>query len=92
MYKKVCNNPSERASISVPWVYWDGAFSDEELEEMCKYFSETGVERGTTVGHYDKETKEFIQKPNEEVRMSKDRKSTRLNSSHIPLSRMPSSA
>jgi PKHD-type hydroxylase len=70
MYKKVCNNPSERAGIFVPWVYWDGAFSAEELEEMCEYFSKNGVERGTTVGHYDKETNQFTQKPNEEVRVS----------------------
>ena len=36
--------------------------------------------------------KEMIRQQMKEISASGDRKSTRLNSSHIPLSRMPSSA
>lgn len=70
MYKKVCNNPAERSGISVPWVYWDGAFPEDELQEMSEYFSKQGVERGTTVGHYDTKTGGFKQDVNEDVRVS----------------------
>ena len=38
------------------------------------------------------EAKEALEKKSEEEPAATDRKSTRLNSSHIPLSRMPSSA
>ena len=34
----------------------------------------------------------FLKTPDEFIKKAADRKSTRLNSSHIPLSRMPSSA
>ena len=67
MYKSISNNPSKRTSISYPWSYWDGAFNAEELDKVCKYFTEQGVERGTTVGKKDPITDEVQQKPNEDV-------------------------
>ena len=70
MYKTISNNPSERAQISYPWAYWDGAFNSEELDKVCKYFTEQGVERGTTVGKKDPITGEVEQNPNENVRIS----------------------
>ena len=69
-YNKIFNNPIERASITYPWAYWDGAFNSEELDKVCKYFTEQGVERGTTVGKRDPITGEVIQEPNEKVRIS----------------------
>ena len=56
--------------ISYPWSYWDGAFNAEELDKVCKYFAEQGVERGTTVGKKDPITGETMQEPNEKVRIS----------------------
>ena len=70
MYKSISNNPIERAAITYPWSYWDGAFNPEELDKVCKYFTEQGVERGTTVGKRDSITGEVLQEPNENVRIS----------------------
>ena len=50
------------------------------------------TERVSIVGGYIPGTKELIAPLEYSGNMDKDRKSTRLNSSHIPLSRMPSSA
>jgi len=69
-YTKIFNNPIERAGISYPWAYWDGAFNSEELDKVCKYFTEQGVERGTTVGKKDPITGEVTQTVNDEVRVS----------------------
>ena len=69
-YNKIFNNPNERSMISYPWAFWDGAFNAEELDKVCKYFTEQGVERGTTVGKRDPITGEVIQEPNEKVRIS----------------------
>jgi PKHD-type hydroxylase len=69
-HNKIFNNPNERSMISYPWAFWDGAFNAEELDKVCKYFTEQGVERGTTVGKKDPITGEVIQEPNEKVRIS----------------------
>jgi hypothetical protein len=37
-YKTLYNNPNERSQITYPWVFWDNAFTDEEIEKMCAYF------------------------------------------------------
>lgn len=73
-YTTIMNNPWERNTITYPWVYWDGAFSEEELKKMCDYFAEQGVERGTTVGAKTSEANtgeiKIEQTPNESVRKS----------------------
>lgn len=73
-YMTIMNNPWERNAITYPWVYWDGAFSEEELKKMCDYFAEQGVERGTTVGAKISEANtgeiKIEQTPNENVRKS----------------------
>ena len=43
-------------------------------------------------GNYEKDETDNYWKPTPDKTGNADRKSTRLNSSHIPLSRMPSSA
>ena len=69
-YKTIYNNPTERMRKFYTWCYWDGAFTDEELDKMCEYFEKTGVERGTTVGPKEGEKGKAIQTPNEDVRTS----------------------
>lgn len=73
-YTTIMNNPWERNTITYPWVYWDGAFSEEELKKMCDYFAEQGVERGTTVAAKVSEANtgeiKIEQTPNESVRKS----------------------
>ena len=55
--------------------------------EAVDYFKNAGVEEFYTLSPVPSLRKHFAEPPSES-----DRKSTRLNSSHIPLSRMPSSA
>lgn len=73
-YKNLYNNPWERSQITYPWVFWDNAFTEEEITKMCDYFAEQGVERGTTVGapvpNEETGELEIIQAPNESVRKS----------------------
>ena len=73
-YNTIMNNPWEKHTCVYPWVYWDNAFNEEELQKMCDYFAEQGVERGTTVGAVKSSanTGEVIidQAPNEKVRKS----------------------
>ena len=57
-------------------------FTPEEIDQICKEAESLPIKEGETV---DNEQNRSLDK-------SADRKSTRLNSSHIPLSRMPSSA
>ena len=52
----------------------------DTVKELCKKITDATIDQMT----------EDYQKANQDHK--KDRKSTRLNSSHIPLSRMPSSA
>jgi len=71
--KTIYNYPKERQRITYPWCYWDGAFTNEEVDKMCAYFDTQGVERGTTVGaiELDKDGKEIVkQEANEAVRVS----------------------
>jgi PKHD-type hydroxylase len=73
IYKDLYNYPSERFRITYPWIYWDNGFTPEEIDKMCDYFAEQGVERGTTVGASEiGPNGEVIikQEPNEKVRKS----------------------
>jgi len=72
-FTNITNNPWEKHSITYPWVYWDNAFTEEEMDLMCQYFEMNGVERGTIVGNIevDSEGKEILkQKPDDNVRKS----------------------
>lgn len=55
-YKGITNNPFERSRIIYPYCWWDGTFTDEELDQMCDYFLKHGVQRGTTVGQNPEDT------------------------------------
>jgi PKHD-type hydroxylase len=49
MYNKIYNNPIERARIIYPYCYRDGVFTDQELDNMCQYFSQHEVEKATVM-------------------------------------------
>lgn len=73
IYRGLNNFPNERSRITYPYIYWDNGFTPEELDKMCAYFAEQGVERGTTVGAAEigPNGELFIkQEPNEQVRKS----------------------
>lgn len=62
-YGSIYNFPDERARITFPFVWWDGLFTDEELDQIVEYCDEQGLERGLTV-------KSEGQSPEEDVRKS----------------------
>jgi len=74
MYKTIYNFPNERERFTYTYTYWDNAFTPEELKKMTDYFTEQGVERGTTVGNKSLNANtgaiEVVQSPNEDVRVS----------------------
>jgi PKHD-type hydroxylase len=73
-YKTIVNNPKERSMLIYPWCYWDDVFTEEELDQMCDYFSKHGVERGKTQGQDEKDV------ANLEIEISK---SSESNSSEL---------
>jgi PKHD-type hydroxylase len=49
MYNKIYNYPVERARITYPYCYRDEAFTEQELDDMCQYFSQHEVEKATVM-------------------------------------------
>jgi PKHD-type hydroxylase len=63
MYNKLTNFPLERVSVTYPYCYWDNAFTDQEIDEICYFFSQHDVQQATVMSK---------DKPlNEEIRRSK---------------------
>lgn len=57
------NNPNEKYRVTYHYIWWDGTFSDAELDDIVEYCDIQGTERGSTV-------KPDGESPNEEVRIS----------------------
>jgi PKHD-type hydroxylase len=49
-YTTIYNDPYARAKFIEPWIYWDDAFTDEELDKIVSYCETFDLEHGTTVG------------------------------------------
>lgn len=49
MYNRISNDPIERNTVLYSYCYWDDAFSDKEIDEMCNFFSQHEVERATVL-------------------------------------------
>ena len=47
--------PKERVGVTYPYVYWDGLFSDEELEKVIEYCETLEKMEGTTIGEDGKD-------------------------------------
>lgn len=72
-YKTLHNNPNERYRVLYPWVYYDNAFTNDELDRMSTYFEMNGIERATTIGNAIVKEDGSIdtdQNTNEEIRRS----------------------
>ena len=54
-YTTIYNDPWTRTKITEPWVYWDNAFTTEELDQIVAYCEAQGTELGTTFGSKDEE-------------------------------------
>jgi PKHD-type hydroxylase len=55
MYQTIYNDPWTRAQVIYPYVTWDNAFTDEELQKITEYCDAIGTEIGTTFGGATKE-------------------------------------
>lgn len=62
MYKNIYNAPFERENVTYPWVYWDGAFTAQELDEIVTNFENQGVDESTIIGASDPEEVEKIRR------------------------------
>ena len=47
-YTTIYNDPNSRTKIIEPWVYWDNAFTDEELEKIVMYCEQFEMHSGVT--------------------------------------------
>lgn len=56
-YKGLSNDPEDRARVTYPFVYWEEAFSSEELDAICEFGSRNLVE-GTIAGKKEGHTEE----------------------------------
>lgn len=61
-YSEISNEPLQRERHTYSHVWWDGAFTEEELKEIDKIFSSFQLENGSTFGVDDLETTKRIRK------------------------------
>lgn len=54
-YTTIYNNPIRRATVTDSWVYWDDAFTSEEIDHIVAYCEQQELESGTTFGGKTKE-------------------------------------
>jgi len=53
IYRGLSPWPNERAMVTYPLVWWDGAFTNDEIDTIVDYCEGDGVERATTLGGGD---------------------------------------
>jgi PKHD-type hydroxylase len=56
MYKKISNNPEQRAIITNPYTFVDDFFSEEEIDGMCNLFSNLNLEQAGVGNKKDTDT------------------------------------
>jgi len=49
----IYNDPHKRTKVTEPWAYWDGAFTDEELQAIIEYCDAQGVQQSTIMESSD---------------------------------------
>ena len=62
MYKVISNTPDERSSITYPWIWWDDAFTNDELKKIEDTCSHEKMEKATIFGEEDINEIEKIRK------------------------------
>lgn len=55
-FDRISNDPVTRANTTYPYIFWDNAFSIEEIDQIVEYCDGFDLERGGTFGSGDKET------------------------------------
>lgn len=61
-YTTIYNDPFSRAKAIEPWVFWDNAFTDDELKKVEEYCDEQGTQRGSIFGFGPEKTAEEVEK------------------------------
>jgi PKHD-type hydroxylase len=62
-YKGITNNVYERSRIIYPYCWWDGVFTNEELDQISDFLSREGMERAKTLGQDTANLEIEISKP-----------------------------
>lgn len=53
MYKSIYNNINERSLTTYPWVFWDGAFTSEQIDQIKVYCDRFQKDEATIIGEQD---------------------------------------
>lgn len=53
MYKSIYNNVNERSLTTYPWVYWDDAFTNDEINHISEYCDKFEKQDATIIGESD---------------------------------------
>jgi PKHD-type hydroxylase len=61
-YLSIHNYPAERTRVTYPNVWWDGAFSTEELDKIEHDLDAIGTERAKVLGQEKHEDPDFVDK------------------------------
>ena len=54
-YTTIYNDPKKRRNITESCVYWDNAFTDEDIDNIVKYCENFELTHGVTFSETDKE-------------------------------------
>jgi PKHD-type hydroxylase len=57
-FTTIYNDPYTRSVVTLPWVSWDNAFTEEELEKIVMYCEQFDLEPGSIFGNPSKEVTE----------------------------------
>ena len=58
-FTTIYNNPIRRATVTDSWVYWDDAFTEDEIDQIVSYCENLELESGTTFGAKDQQEVEL---------------------------------
>lgn len=73
-YKSISNNPEERQRVIYPYCFWENAFSNEEIDKICKQMADLPLSEGQISSKPNEaESSNFTPTPtmNDNVRRSK---------------------
>jgi predicted 2-oxoglutarate/Fe(II)-dependent dioxygenase YbiX len=56
-HNSISNNPTIRQRITAPYVFWDGAFTEEQINKIAAYCQQTQMIAGETFGGVDEQVR-----------------------------------
>jgi PKHD-type hydroxylase len=61
-YDTLFNNPFERRRVTYPYVWWDNAFTNEQLDQICEIGDSKDLDDATIVGGQDSDAVKDIRR------------------------------